>query len=112
MVATKWFQRQAGLHLVFCLLISGCYTASTTITSSTSPAELSNVPPPTPPNTLPELIAVLSSQNAEARIGAARALAAIGPTAETAVPSLTQNLYYTNSDVRKAECVKRLRQHG
>jgi len=58
---------------------------------------------PTPPATLPELIAALSSENAEIRIGAALVLGDMGPEAEAAVPALARNLYYQGSyEVRES----------
>lgn len=103
MITVKQFQKWARLSLVLCMFISGCRTTTPSTTPSMSVVELDNVPPPTPPSTLPELITVLSSQNAEARIGAANFLASMGSKAEVAVPALVQNLYYeTNSDVRRA----------
>ncbi len=81
----------------------GCTLGPTPVPTASPWAETWNVPPPTPPATLPELIAVLSGYNAEARIGAARALGAMGSDAEVAVPALTRNLYYNGAgDVREA----------
>lgn len=76
---------------------------SVTIPTTTPAAETYNLPPPTPPNTLPELIKVLSGPNDEARIGAARVLGSMGPEAEAAVPALTKALYTEGPyDVRQA----------
>lgn len=81
----------------------GCTLGPTPVPTTLSPGETWNSPPPTPPSTLSELIAVLSGYGAEARIGAARALGAMGSGAETAVPALTRNLYYNGaSDVRES----------
>ena len=60
-------------------------------------------PAPTPPDTIPELIEVLSGDNDVARIGAAYALASKGSTSAPAVPALIENLYYDGVyDVREA----------
>lgn len=101
MTSIKPFQQRLGLYLFLCLLLSSCYNAPTPVVISTSPAEWSDLPPPTPPTTLPELIDVLLGPNAEARIGAAITLGNMGPSAVEAVPALTQNLYYRNSEVRR-----------
>lgn len=55
---------------------------------------------PTPPTTLPELIAVLSDGSGPARVGAALVLGDMGPKAAPAVPALIKNLDYDHSDVQ------------
>lgn len=91
------------IWLLLCVVAVECTLRPTSVPTTTPPAETWNLPPPTPPSTLPELIEVLSSDNAEARIGAARVLGAMGPDAEAAVPALTRNLYYHYVyDVRQA----------
>jgi HEAT repeat protein len=69
----------------------------------TSDPSFENSPAPTPPSTLPELIEVLTSQNAEARIGAAHVLSDMGPEAKPAIAALIENLSYQESyEVRMA----------
>ena len=81
----------------------GCAMKPTPTPTASPAAETWHSPPPTPPASLPELIEVLSSYSAEARIGAARALGAMGPDAEAAVPALANNLYYEGAhEVRRA----------
>jgi hypothetical protein len=58
-------------------------------------------PAPTPPSTLDELIRSLSSDNAEVRIVAMRALSQMGAEAAPAVPLLIDNLGYDNSEIRR-----------
>lgn len=84
------------------IFLHACSIVAPTPTPISPLQEISN-PPPTPPSTLPELIAVLSSPNAEARIGAARVLGNMGSQAAEAIPGLITNLYYTgHPDVRQA----------
>ena len=101
MISIKQFQRHLGGYLFLCLLLSSCYNAPTRTATSTTVAEWSDLPPPTPPSTLPELIDVLLGPNDEARIGAALTLGNMGPSAIEAVPALTQNLYYRNDEVSR-----------
>jgi len=90
------------IWLLLCLVVEGCASEPTAVPTASPPAETWNLPTPTLPSTLPGLIAVLSGENAEARIGAAKALGAMGPDAEPAVPALTKNLYHFVPDVREA----------
>jgi hypothetical protein len=56
-----------------------------------------NLPPPTPPSTVPELIDILMGDYGdEARIGAAHALGEMGARATPAIPALTINLKFGN----------------
>jgi hypothetical protein len=98
---TSLVSRWAWLLLLVAAV--GCTLGPTPEPTALPPGETWNSPSPTAPSTLPELIEVLSGYNAEARIGAARALGAMGPDAEAAVPALTKNLYYEGAyDVREA----------
>jgi len=99
------FRAFLNLHWVWLLLSAvtvGCTLGPTPVPTASPLAETWNLPPPTPPSTLPELIAALSDSDIETRIVAAQALGAMGPDAETAVPALTRNLYYDVPHVRTA----------
>ena len=97
---------------LFTMLLVGCRSGSTPQHFGTSASPRVTMPPgaetwssswPTSPNTQPELIDALSSHNAEDRIGAARALGAMGRGAKAAVPAISRNLYYDGVyDVREA----------
>lgn len=92
------------ISLLGLLLTISCSLLTSTPQSIPTPmAEIDRSPPPTLPNTVPELIQALSEENAEARIGAARALGARGVEAKEAIPALTQNLYYVGPyEIREA----------
>jgi hypothetical protein len=101
LILIKQFRQRLGAFFFLCLLLSSCYQAPTPTATPTTVAEWSDLPPPTPPSTLPELIDVLLGPNDEARIGAALTLGNMGPAAVEAVPALTQNLYYRNDEVSR-----------
>ncbi|GEM_PF-1565206 len=102
-MSSKAFLILCGVWMPLVVITAGCTPGPTSMPTTSPQAETWNSPPPTPPSTLPELIAVLSGYGAEARIGAARALGAMGPPAEAAVPALTRNLYYNGtSEVRES----------
>lgn len=91
------------------LVVSGCSSTSPTnmyverVMTSTPDLKFERSIDPTPPTTLPELIASLTSDNDVARIVAAKVLADMGPKAEPAVFALIQNLSYQgNSEVRES----------
>ncbi|NJK81530.1 MAG: HEAT repeat domain-containing protein [Chloroflexaceae bacterium] len=75
------------------VVLSGCYAEDDLIEVGLSP---------TVPNTVPELIRVLSSDNAAARSRAAYVLAERPNEAVAAIPALIDNLNYQNSEVRIA----------
>lgn len=88
--------RLISLTVVVCLVsffVGGCRPQSS---PSILPAETFE-PSPTPPSTLSELIDVLATGGAEARIGAAQVIAEMGTEAEEAVPVLIDNLSYEGS---------------
>lgn len=101
--------RLLGSLIFLVLLASGCSSASSTniyverVITPTPDLNFERSIDPTPPGTLPELIASLASDNAVARIVAAKVLADMGPKAEPAVFALIGNLsYQTNSEVRES----------
>jgi len=89
-------KRYLRISLLALLLLMGC---SQTVNPNTTPTTLMEEypPAPTPPNSLPELINVLSGENHRARIGAAYKLGEMGIQAESAIPALSINLYYKDS---------------
>lgn len=92
-----WYKIMGWLLIFLAgILIAGCDS------SQVIPIELTTVPA-TAPATLPEVIKALSSDLAEARITAARALPKYGKEAVKAIPALIENLNYEpTSDVRLA----------
>jgi len=80
------------LLLLWIMLASGC--------AATPTPYLNEGITPTPPDTLPELVAVLSLPDVEARLGAMTVLGHMGSEAEVAVPALVENLEYPNTAVR------------
>ncbi len=95
-------KRQIIFCLIIILILAGCNQGEYPNTPSTSVVE-GYSPDPTPPDTLPDLINVLSGYDARARIGAAYKLGEFGDQAEMAIPALSKNLFYEGPyDVRKA----------
>jgi HEAT repeat protein len=91
----------------FFVLFTGCNTEMRSVPQTTPTAaiveEMSDLPAPTPPSTVPELIVVLTGNNDVARIGAARTLGTMGKQSTAAVPALARNLYYKGPyEVRQA----------
>jgi hypothetical protein len=88
--------------IIFSLIVLSVVGCTTVSPEQELSMEYSIIASPTPPRTLPELIAVLSSQDGIARASAAEALTSMGARAEPAVPVLIENLRHDNSDVRFA----------
>ena len=82
--------------------MSSCSTIAQPMTPTEDMTEHTTQVYPTLSNTLPELIEALSNPSAEVRISAARMLIPFGPKAISAIPALSRNLQYENSEVRRA----------
>ena len=99
---SKFVKKQLIITLASLLFLFGC---SQNDMPTPVPTEdmFEYSPAPTPPDTLPELIEVLSGYSAEARMGAAYKLGGMGTEAAPAIPALTMNLYYDGPyEVRQA----------
>jgi hypothetical protein len=82
-------------------LLSNCTNFENRPKTTQDAEEIASAPSSTPlPSDLSSLVSILLGNNDEARIGAARLIPSFGLEASIAVPALTQNLYYQNSDVR------------